>query len=378
MSVTGLPRTYDIANAMREDLEEAITMISPSDTPFISYINEGEPVSNTKFEWLEDELPSIKTTIAEALDDSEVDIDVATGTGAYSRALSTSSPAVIELWRIDEEVVVVTDVSTDTWTVTRGYGDTDAAAHDDGTDILFVARIVLEGTDAIEAVTETPSRPYNYTEIFTDTAKTTGTQEAVAQVQDFGKLDRQTDKKYLELARQLERTAISGIRAVGTNSVARTTGGLLQFISSNKTAMAGAAPTEDDLLDLMQSIWDAGGAPTLILVNSVQKRRIAGWYGDRIRFTGTLRLPGGGPVVDTFTSDFGEASIMLDRWVDHAEIDIISPEYFELVPLAGRTYFEKDLAVTGDNEKKMIIGEYGFKCRAEQAHGRLTGCKRTI
>lgn len=376
MAITGLPRTYDIAYAMREDLEEAITMISPSETPLISYINEGDPVANTKFEWLEDALPAIKTTVAEAVDDSEVEIDVASG--SVSRALSTSSPAIVELWRIDEEVVMVTDVATNTWTVTRGYGDTDAAVHDTGTDILFVSRIVLEGTDAIEAVTESPSRPYNYTEIFTDTAKTTGTQEAVAQVQDFGKLERQTDKKYLELARQLERTAISGIRAVGSNSVARTTGGLLQFISTNKTPMAAAAPTEDDLLDLMQSIWDAGGDPSLILVNSVQKRRIAGWYGDRIRFTGTLRLPGGGPVIDTFTSDFGEASILLDRWVDHAEIDVVSPEYFELIPLAGRTFFESDLAKTGDSEKKMILGEYGFKCKAEKAHGRLTGCKRTI
>lgn len=375
MSVAGLPRTYDIAYAMRDDLEEAITMISPAETPLISYMNEGPPVANTMFEWIEDVLPAIKTTVAEAVDDSEVAIDVADG--AVSRANSSSSPAVVELWRIDEEVVVVTDVSTNTWTVTRGYGDTDPAEHDNGTDILFVSRIVLEGSDAIEALTETPSRPFNYTQIFTDTAKVTGTAEAVAQVQDFGRLDRQTDKKYLELARQLERTAISGMRAVGSNSVRRTTGGLLQFIST-KTALAGAAPTEDNLLNLMQSIWDAGGTPSLILTNSVQKRRIGGWYGDRIRYTGTTMLPGGPAVVDTFTSDFGTTAILLDRWVDHAEVDVLSPEYFELVPLAGRRFFEKDLAVTGDSEKKMIIGEYGFKCKAEKAHGRLTGCKRTI
>ena len=71
------------------------------------------------------------TTIAEALDDSETGVDVTNVLG-----FPATAPYTV---RVDAEWMRVTDgAGTTTWTVTRGYGGTTAAEHDNATAIYHV------------------------------------------------------------------------------------------------------------------------------------------------------------------------------------------------------------------------------------------------
>ena len=71
------------------------------------------------------------TTLAEALDNSETAVDVTdatllpTGTGEYRI-------------KVDDEIMIVTSVSSNTLTVTRGAESTTAATHSNGADVLHV------------------------------------------------------------------------------------------------------------------------------------------------------------------------------------------------------------------------------------------------
>lgn len=77
------------------------------------------------------------TQLAEALDTSETGVDVDDGTAVE----------VGDVIVVDREQMLVTAISTNTWTVTRGYNGTTAATHDDNTEVhaFDEARFRLSG-----------------------------------------------------------------------------------------------------------------------------------------------------------------------------------------------------------------------------------------
>jgi len=79
-----------------------------------------------------DPLPQNKTN--EALDDSEVFVDVNEGSQFSDN----------QMIKIDSEIMLITDINTNTLTVTRGYRDTTAASHDNASSI-FTVNIVSDG-----------------------------------------------------------------------------------------------------------------------------------------------------------------------------------------------------------------------------------------
>lgn len=78
--------------------------------------------------WGFGETVTLHTTLAEALDDSETDIDVTSASG-----LTTG-----DFIRIDDEIMDITGISTNTLTVTRGFEGTVAAEHDNGTNVYNI------------------------------------------------------------------------------------------------------------------------------------------------------------------------------------------------------------------------------------------------
>jgi hypothetical protein len=76
-----------------------------------------------------------KTTLAEALDTSETGVDVRDALG-FASASETD-----DLIAVDSEFMLVTaGMGTTTWTVTRGYAGSTAAAHSDGATVTRVLR----------------------------------------------------------------------------------------------------------------------------------------------------------------------------------------------------------------------------------------------
>ena len=72
----------------------------------------------------------------------------------------------------------------------------------------------------------------------------------------------------------------------------------------------------------------------------------------------------------TKCSDFGNLSVVPNRFQRQGDAFVLDPEYAAMVYL--RPYKQEALAKTGDNEKRMLITEWGLKIKQEKAHGLIT------
>ena len=162
----------------------------------------------------------------------------------------------------DNEIMEVSSVTSDTAIVVkRGQAGTAAAL----TGVSFFATKIgnrfAEGTTSPTASTRNPSKIYNYCQIFktayelTNTAKKTNTRTG-----DPLKNDKK--RKMFDHAVAMELAWFFGSRSevTGANGKPmRTTGGLRQFITTNKTVFA-TTPTVNTFLDAIYPVFDYAGS----------------------------------------------------------------------------------------------------------------------
>lgn len=305
--------TTDDAVGIREDLANVIYNISPEDTPFQSNIGRGK-ASNTLFEWQTDEL-----------------------------------------------------AATDT------------------------ANAVTEGEDisTFDEVTPT-TRLQNYVQISRKTVVIAGTMESVDKAGRRSELAYQLAKRGAELKRDIEAIALSN-QAADSSSGLRKTGSLLSFLKTNVDLAdgdGGANPsystlpddtrtddgtprdfTEDMLKNVVQKCWVEGATPKILMVGPTNKQRVSGFSGIA---ESRYNVEGNKPstiiaAADIYVSDFGNLSVVPNRFQRGRDAFVLDPEYAEMVYL--RPYKQEKLAKTGDAEKRMMLVEWGLKVKQEKAHG---------
>jgi len=309
--VTNTFTTFD-AKGIREDLSNIITNIAPEETPYMSNIRK-ESISNSLFEWQTDTLAT-------------------------------------------------------------------AAANKQ-----------LEGDDvtSFDAVTATV-RLQNYAQISRKTIVLSATEEVVNKAGRKSELAYQIAKRSSELKRDQEFTMLNGaIAAAGSTSVARGTASLQAFIKTNVDMQTnGASPsyttlpnssrtdgnvrtfTETILKNVIQQVWTAGGTPKILMVGPVNKQRVSGFSGiasSRFNIDGGARPATIIGAADIYVSDFGNVTVIAQRFQRERDAFVIDPEYAGVVTL--RPYQQIELAKTGDADKRMLIVEFGHKVYAENAHG---------
>jgi hypothetical protein len=302
------------AKGIREDLTDAIYNISPTETPFTSMIGRTK-ADQTLHEWQTDSLANTNT-----------------------------SNAVIE------------------------GDDTDSA-----------------GYDAVSATT----RMGNYMQISRKTVIISGTQEVVKKAGRKSELAYQVAKKGKELKRDIEAICLSNQGAVAGNSTtARQTGALLAFIKTNVNKAAdGANPsyttvptgtrtdgtprsfTETILKDVIQKTWTSGGDCSVLMVDGTQKQTVSGFSGiASTRFNVSSAKPS--TIIgaaDIYVSDFGNVSVVPNRFQRHSDAFLLDPSMAKLAFL--RPVFTEPLAKTGDAEKRQMICEWGLQVNNEAAFG---------
>jgi len=309
--VTNTFTTFD-AKGIREDLSNIITNIAPEETPYMSNIRK-ESISNSLFEWQTD-------TLATAATNKQ-----------------------------------------------------------------------LEGDDvtSFDAVTATV-RLQNYAQISRKTIVLSATEEVVNKAGRKSELAYQIAKRSSELKRDQEFTMLNGaIAASGSTSVARGTASLQAFIKTNVDMQTnGASPsyttlpnssrtdgnvrtfTETILKNVIQQVWTAGGTPKILMVGPVNKQRVSGFAGiasSRFNIDGGARPATIVGAADIYVSDFGNVTVIAQRFQRERDAFVIDPEYAGVVTL--RPYQQIELAKTGDADKRMLIVEFGHKVYAENAHG---------
>jgi hypothetical protein len=78
-------------------------------------------------------------------------------------------------------------------------------------------------------------------------------------------------------------------------------------------------------------------------------------------------------MVNIYESDFGVCRIILSRSVPTDMVLLLDSSRVDVLPLAGRSFHYKPLAVTGDYQAGEVIGEYTVELRNESAHGFIKG-----
>lgn len=345
----------------KESVVDEILLLNPHQTPLINLLGFSNPVTQVEHVWFEDEMISYESTVNGAKLATDTTITVANAEPFRAN----------QVIKVGEELLLVTAVSGNDLTVTRGYAGTTAAAIADGAkvEVQFVEGV--EGADARAARYKARVRKSNLTQIFDDTIEISGTAQSVTQYGISNIYEYEKQKKQLELALQLEKALINGVKY--ESGQIRQMSGIRSFIQTNVTDASGAALTDVMINDAAQKIYEkggfAGGGNYVIMVPAKQKRAISNFNSSEIRLE--RQDNGRGSVADYFVSDFGQFEIVLNNNLGADELYIVDTNRMAIRPLQERAFFHKYLGDKGDYVTGTVVGEYTLEFVQEKAHARL-------
>lgn len=353
----------------KQSVVDELLLLNPLQIPIISLLGGfGNPVSNTQHEWNEDEMYGFASSTGGLAAVDTTTLNVAAGNGAMFRA-----GHVIQM---GSEMIRVTSVSTDALTITRGYAGTSAAIHAN----LTVAKILftegVEGAAARAARYKARTNKYNYTQIFDDTVEVSGTSVEIDQYGFDNLYELEKQKKLAELAFQLERACLDGIRYQSGNI--RQFGGIKYWVTTNVFNASAADITKKMLNDAVQAVADAAGLNSgryVFMVSPTQRRKLGTLDAASLLINRTDM--GRGETVKSLTTDLGEYPVVTNPNMDASEMMFLDLNRMRIRPLGSRVFKHEYLGKTGDSYSGTLLGEYTFEFKEEKAHARLINLKTT-
>ena len=272
----------------------------------------------------------------------------------------------------------------------------DSTKHEWQTDALAAAttQAFLEGDDATADAAAATTRLFNDCQIFRKVISVSGTQRAVRSAGRADEFEYQLAKRGRELKRNIEKTALGvQARTTGTNTAtARTMSGVATWLSANKHHFAATSTTpgagtaivqgnaitvttatqlEDPVSTVIASSWNNGGDPSIIMTGSGGKRKLSKLTGIATLFRDVPASAQGQIVgaADAYVSDFGNHTIVPNRFMPSTEIYFLDMEFWALSELRGMSTHA--LAKTGDSDRAMLVTELTLKAKAPDASGKI-------
>jgi hypothetical protein len=247
---------------------------------------------------------------------------------------------------------------------------------------------VLEGDDATTDAATPTVRLGNICQISDKVARVTGTQRAAESAGRDDELEYQEMLKGLELKRDMESILVGTNQAkvTGGTSTARKTASVLSWIKTNTSKGAsGTDPsaadgtgtrtdgtqrtfTEANLKTVLQSIWNSGGKPEVIMTGGFNKQVFLTFTG-RATPTEDTKAKKIVAAVDVYESDFGRMQIVPNRFQRPRDVLILQSDMWAVAYLQGRRMLSTPLAKTGDSDQRQILSEYALVARNEKASG---------
>lgn len=297
--------TVDI-NGQREDLLDAIYMIDPHDTPFMSSI--GKSTANAiRQQWQTDELraPGVNAKI-----EGE---DATINPGTFTTLLDN-------ICQIADETLQVTGTSD----AVRKAGRKSELAYQlakKSKELKLDMEYGLVGVEQAK-VNRSSSVAGKLGNIFSY-HKTNGSMGA------------------------------TGVAPVGDGSDVGTPG-------------TARALTEQMILDASQAIWNEGGKANKIMCNGTMKQAISQKFKGRATEVSLGSHDNKiAQAVDFYETDFGSYTIVPNRWFKSDAVFIYDPSMYSLAYLRG--FKQYPLAKTGDSEKRQLLVEYTLRVNNEKS-----------
>jgi hypothetical protein len=237
-----------------------------------------------------------------------------------------------------------------------------------------VANRQIEGDDATALAVVEPDRVGNYTQISSKVVQSSGTAEAVDFAGRKSTQAYQMAKRAKELKLDMESMLLAAAQAPspGASGTARATGSVGAWITSN--AVVGTVVSEDDIKEVMETCWEAGASPDILMCDGVIKQAISALSQSvsELRTAANDKSPAYVvAAVDVYVSDFGNLKIVPSRLMPAETAYFLDYSFWDIAYL--RPFMTHDIARTGDSISQMLVVEYGLRAKNEAANGKVTG-----
>ena len=382
---TGQVSTYNLPTGTKLSVENIIYVIDPVDVPLQgtyngstnlpptagnnSIISQDDDINEKLYQWQEENLLTPRTTLAATYATADLFLLVASG--------QQSRFGTGDVIRIDAEVVRVTGYGStaDTLLAARAYGGTTAAQHSNTANVVGIGKALREGADSEAARFRDRIMQTNLTQIFgPERIEITESEQAIVMKGGkFGITDEfghQVTNRTREMIVGFEQAILYGVRFEDTSNNWRTMGGAAFFLTLNSGQIDSTTTqvSYSAYVALAQGSYNNGGKIDTIVVGPTQKTKMSSFDSASIRLARpeTIR----GQVVDRIISDYGEADIVLDRWVLPSDLFGFDRQWLS-IPTLRPLHFEV-IAKTGDAMKGHVVGEKGFRLRMAPRHLRMT------
>jgi hypothetical protein len=381
----GRVTSYDLAVGIKINMDEAIYMISPIDSPLINGIGSdgrqilaSSGVDQTTFKWMDEELLLPRA-----------DVSVINATSGATPVSVTVATADAYKFQIDDLVVLgkegvggvaeqavmrITDPdhgsSPAVMTVTAWVNGSDWPAQAVGDLVICVGTALVEGSDPGVARTADRTIRQNYTQIFGPTpVDMTRTEQQITRYGVNDEFAKQLYGRTVENVITREQAYLYGKPVDDTANKRRSTGGLMNFITTNTDATSTCLDVAE-LQTLMQKCYNAGGVPDLLIANPATFADLnAVESNNRVRTVIDDPRRGRVPVTSVF-HEFGETQMVRNRWCHSETAFVVKKDGLQrriMQPLIVEA-----LAKTGDSDSVMLLCEEGLQVKGETHMARFT------
>ena len=231
-----------------------------------------------------------------------------------------------EVVDLTEEIKLVSPTDTPLTTLLMGRGQVVPA-----NDITVTWRekelnsnrdtLKLEGAEAGDVITSSRKTLSNVCQIIEKVTQVSGTARSLNPKGINDVFNSEVQDRLVETKRDMEWYFLNGTKALESGSTPRQMNGLVNLVASGNVVETKGALTEEHFLDALQKMWEHGAQGEYFsFVNANVKRMINNLAkaGNNVRFLGDngsmQNVLGIG--VQKIVTDFGEISLVLDRYAD--------------------------------------------------------------
>lgn len=326
-----------------------------------------EPVEDTTFYWNEEALNSNQVTVSGSLTSVGTSLVVTTGHGVRTHIGDLLfNNSVINT----TEVLQVTDISTDTLTVTRGYNSTAQVSIADAA-VLTVMPSYQEGSDIGADKTVKPTALNNHTQIVSPgDLLITGSQLARRMATNALDVNRQLSNRAIELRRHWTSIGLYGEKSSssGSDSVYRTTLGMRGWIRDNSGVVTSTseAMAWSVLNTHNKTLVDLGMYADTLLIGTDLVGSIAGIDSTLRRLLET-DTQAGYTVTRILLAQGNEVNVVVDGRVKTGDAFLYKKDNVSWHPLQGRGMFVIAATDFVDGVKRRVLSEGGIRFRLPSA-----------
>lgn len=363
----------------RKVIDDAFEIARSNRTGILQVVAMGSPVmpyDGYKTSWLDMRVDATSSTTTAAVLVGATTIPVADG--SKFRAGMLLSPVG------SDEVILVTAVSGNDLTVTRGFGGTTAAALTSGQKLVIDSVAREENSQAENDGIFQPEPVENFFQTMDTAVEMSRRALATMQFGNTNDLTFQVAERIRQLTIQMDRALVRGRKAAATidGKTVTYTGGLRYFLDQSgavKVDNSGATLTLDAINALNEEIISRGGTTNTLAVGlklgrklsalvaaNYNSQRLSEWSADE---GSLLTLPSDLPLVGNVNR------IVIDTNLADTELMIFDSSMINIMPMAAGNaadsgnWTTKDATVNGqDGQRVRILGDFAMRVRQSKTH----------